>query len=267
MSADSSSNVLPIGFSSNKLVDLPPKFEEYCRKLDQTTLIALLWEETRARIDRDEKIRELEKAKSENVNSFDTLFRKIDSIDNKFKFFANNLIRDSSISKNEEKPKPTYAEKAAANISFSKPELILATREALKEEHKRPDREKSVVISGIPSNFDVKLLPNHISESTDIPKESINVQTFIKNPSMVLVKMSSKEHVTQVFRKAKEIRKTKDLDQIRIRPDYSPSELALFRKLWSQAISLNNKANSYEWTVKGLQLVKLEKISAVENQR
>ena len=73
-----------------------------------------------------------------------------------------------------------------------------------------------------------------------------------------MAKFSSKEHIFQVFRKIKNIRTVKNLDQIRVRPDYSPSELALHRKLWSEAIDRNNKARAFEWTVHGLQLVKMD---------
>ena len=266
MSEVSSTQVFPIGLNSKSIVNVPPKFIELCRKLDQDTLIALLYEEASARNQLDDKVRSLETAKSENVGSFETLFRKIDSFENKFKFFTNNLIRESITSKEDDKlAKPkTYAEKVAENIPLSRPELILATREAIKEEQKRPDREKSLVSTSIPTEYDVKLLPENISEVTDIPTSCIKIQPFIKNRSMVLVKFTSKEHVAQVFHKIKDLRSLKNLDQIRIRPDYSPSELALYRNLWSRAIVLNNKANAYEWTVHGLQLVKLENPRAWE---
>ena len=179
----SSNTVLPSGLNSKSIAHVSTKFLEICQKLDRDTLIALLYEETLARNQLEDKVRSLETAKSENVGSFETLFRKIDSIETKFKYFANNLIRESTASKDDDKhikPK-TYAEKVAESVPFSHPETILATREAIKEEQRLPEREKSLVFTGIPFDYDVNLFHDIISEFTDIPKECIEIKPLNKS--------------------------------------------------------------------------------------
>ena len=78
---------------------------------------------------------------------------------------------------------------------------------------------------------------------------------------MVLVKCDSTEKLSQILRNLRNLKTRYETSygQLRVRPDYSLSELTLYKEFWKKAKELNDQTKLYQWTIKKLKLVKLAK--------
>lgn len=198
-----------------------------------------------------------ETTKADTVSTLDTIIRKIDSVDTKLKFLATNGISQPSAKTNPN----SYADAVKSNISATRSEQILVTRQAIFEEQQRPNREKSLIVSNVPIDVDGAIFVDSLCQINGIPSTSITYKQLTKNiakSTTLLIQMDTKEHALQVKRNLIKLRVKDDIKfgKIRARPFYSTSEMARYRELWQQAIELNNLAKNYQWTVRNLHLIK-----------
>lgn len=159
--------------------------------------------------------------------------------------------------------KNTYAQAASANISPKPaPEGMVQLRHALRDEATRPEREQNVILKGIPDGLKSADIVADIATNLQVPAEEL---TFVplgkKTPvTTIRIKTNSKTTASKILSKLPRMC-AGDPDRFKnltARPDYSPSELIIFRDCWKTAIEKNNAANAKNWTVVNLKLVELK---------
>lgn len=188
------------------------------------------------------------------ANNLEKIIRKVDSVETKLKFLAT--------CGNLEIPQKSYATVAKTKLP-SKAEKVMIVRQAIHEEKLRKLNENSIVLSNVLTENGDTLIKS-ICETAGIQTSEVTHNFIGKNNENPLknmvIKMDYKEHVEQVkkaFLVLKSSDESKLYEKISMRPFYSKSELELYHQLWTEAKELNNNANSYQWTVRNLRLIKL----------
>ncbi|MFH4980369.1 hypothetical protein AB6A40_007078 [Gnathostoma spinigerum] len=143
---------------------------------------------------------------------------------------------------------------------------VLIYRKAMQEEATAAIREKKIVITRVPRN--------DLEETTAAADKSLveslcsyaqvnceNVQVFRKN-QVVHVEMTNKGDAVKllkVFPKFRKISKITGIEKTAARPDYTESELEVYRKLWAECFKRNDSLGLMKWIVVGLKIVELSK--------
>lgn len=174
----------------------------------------------------------------------------------------NNILSPTMSPENSPGKSYSAAVKTKNKKVTSVEEQVFIARIAIREEAERPKRESSVILTT--SDNSVFASSKLIAQVVRPIRELAGIKKVVTcdplSGATISVNLNSKDDATkflQSFTKLK-IQKPSEYGKIRARPNFSKTELALYRKLWAEAIRRNNDLESYSWTVKNFRLIKLE---------
>uniref|UniRef100_A0A914ELH5 Uncharacterized protein n=1 Tax=Acrobeloides nanus TaxID=290746 RepID=A0A914ELH5_9BILA len=151
----------------------------------------------------------------------------------------------------------TWAEVVKKNRT-TPPSLLL--QQAILDANDKPNRERNALVK-LPSDkpVDRETFVNDLLEETKLKADTTEFFWLGKKdaPTALRVKTTSKEDALKVIKSILKLRNRANNPYLNItaRPDYNKTELQLFQDLWAQAIELNNKNKSFDWTVRNLRLM------------
>lgn len=158
----------------------------------------------------------------------------------------------------------TYAEAAKIPSEFiATPEKqVVLTQVAIREEKDRPIREKRCVLKHIPVGANPDDILSIICAKAEIAKDAVTMVPLgkSKTPVAFLITTPSGAAATKFRSSVSSLRREtpERFPAMSARPDYSPTEEAVFRQEWAKAFSLNNEAGKMVWVVRDLKLVELK---------
>jgi hypothetical protein len=240
----------------------PPYYFAMLNKLSKEEIITKLWiyeQETIQIFDIVENecsLKRFKKVIDSKIQEFEAKFAKLNDLNNNIVPNVQPTLPDCKpVILDTPNPRKSYSEAAKSNILSTKDEHVLIASTAIREESERPMRELRVVFASNELNSTNNDSIISICKAAGILKvEELNIS--VKHSSTI-VQFSSKEHATQVlqtFPKLR-VRNPTQYGSFKVRPYYSTSELNIFRKLWAEAIRLNEELGAYVWTVRDLKLV------------
>uniref|UniRef100_A0A914CT16 Uncharacterized protein n=1 Tax=Acrobeloides nanus TaxID=290746 RepID=A0A914CT16_9BILA len=161
----------------------------------------------------------------------------------------------------------TFADAVKNNITSNKvietrEEQVLLTQEAIREEEGRPIRDKRCVVKNIPADADPNDILSAICIQAQLSTNDVTMTALGKSKPTIayLISTTSKENATKIIKSISHLRHNSPdrYKTMSARPDYSATELSVFRKLWAEAFSRNNLANKMLWTVRDLKMMELK---------
>lgn len=155
--------------------------------------------------------------------------------------------------------KITYADKAKSNSNIAAASVV---RQVFIDEQNKTNREKSVILKGLPNSSNVEEIVKSIADDAKLSEGYsffLLKKTPESPPTAVRIKTASKEEAIRVMKSTAKLRSNnKDrYPRLSARPDYTKLEMDTFIDLWKNAIEKNNIAGKMEWTVQNLKLVRL----------
>lgn len=175
----------------------------------------------------------------------DVIIEKLDALD--------NSMNDTVSVKSE-----TWAEKASKNRNPMTPDQQLAMQRAAQDAHEKIKRQSNVVITKLPENRDA--FKEDLKNTLNLPAETNFLWLGPKEkPTALLIKTSEKAIADKILKNFYLVRQVveKNYKNVSIRPDYTSTELNVYRAKWAEVIERNNKENAYKWTVRGLSIIEI----------
>uniref|UniRef100_A0A8R1E8T3 Reverse transcriptase domain-containing protein n=2 Tax=Caenorhabditis japonica TaxID=281687 RepID=A0A8R1E8T3_CAEJA len=188
--------------------------------------------------------------------SMDTLIAE----NRKLKDKVNSLEASIADLKSSFGNKKTFAEVVAKGISL--PESQASIKRATMNATIHESRKSSIVIRQIDSQTTLNNddLAQKISSECCVshPVAVFRISDKMEGPLLIKMKFPTKEDASRVLSTFNSVKvKMPELKHFVIRPDLTKEELAKFRSSWKEAISKNNEAKKRLFTVRNLEVVKI----------